>query len=146
MDLHYSNPSTLAPKELGFNPAEIDTSPLLNLWNYRRIINKNNFKPGAYQSDITLVNWPQNDYMAGNLTGSSPSDFKKHVDSARQLSLSLLYWLQTEAPRFDKGYGWPGLRLRRDIMGTEDGLAKYPYIRESRRIKALFNCSRRTCR
>jgi hypothetical protein len=23
-------------------------------------------------------------------------------------------------------------------MGTEDGLAKYPYIRESRRIKALF--------
>jgi hypothetical protein len=138
LDLHYSNPSTLAPKELGFNPAGTDTSPLLNLWNYRRIINKNNFKPGTYKSDITIVNWPQNDYMAGNLVGAAPSDFKKHVDSAKQLSLSLLYWLQTEAPRPDKGYGWPGLRLRRDIMGTEDGLAKYPYIRESRRIKALF--------
>lgn len=103
-----------------------------------RIINKNNFKPGTFKSDITLVNWPQNDYMAGNLIGASPDDFRRHVDSAKQLSLSLLYWLQTEAPRPDKGYGWTGLRLRNDIMGTEDGLAKYPYIRESRRIKALF--------
>jgi hypothetical protein len=49
-----------------------------------------------------------------------------------------LYWLQTEAPHPDGGKGWPGVRLRRDIMDTEDGLAKYPYIRESRRIKAVF--------
>jgi len=34
--------------------------------------------------------------------------------------------------------GWKGLRLRPDITGTEDGLAKYPYIRESRRIQAEF--------
>jgi hypothetical protein len=54
------------------------------------------------------------------------------------LSLSLLYWLQTEVPREDGGKGWPGLRLRKDIMGSEDGLAKYPYVRESRRIRALF--------
>jgi hypothetical protein len=138
LDLAYSNPSTLLPKNLGFNPEGTDTSPLLNLWNYRRIINKNNFKPNTYRSDITVVNWPQNDYMLGNLIGANPTEFKKHVDSAKQLSLSLLYWLQTEAPRPDKGYGWPGLRLRNDIMGTGDGLAKYPYIRESRRIKALF--------
>ncbi|MCE5348250.1 MAG: FAD-dependent oxidoreductase [Bacteroidales bacterium] len=138
LDLSYSNPSTLAPKSLGFNPEGVDTSPLLNLWNYRRIINKNNFKSGTYRSDITIVNWPQNDYLPGNLIGASQADFSKHIESAKQLSLSLLYWLQTEAPRPDKGYGWPGLRLRRDIMGTEDGLAKYPYIRESRRIKAEF--------
>jgi hypothetical protein len=30
------------------------------------------------------------------------------------------------------------LRLRKDALGTEDGLAKLPYIRESRRIKAEF--------
>lgn len=54
------------------------------------------------------------------------------------MSLSLLYWLQTEAPRPDGGKGWKGLRLRPDVVGTEDGMAKYPYIRESRRIKALF--------
>ena len=138
LDMHYSNPSTLMPKELGFNPLGTDTSPLFNLWSYRRIINKENFKPGTYLSDITLVNWPLNDYMTGNLIGASPEGFKKHLESAKQLSLSLLYWLQTEAPRPDKGYGWPGLRLRNDIMGTEDGMAKYPYIRESRRIKAIF--------
>ena len=28
--------------------------------------------------------------------------------------------------------------MRGDLAGTEDGLAKYPYIRESRRIKAEF--------
>jgi hypothetical protein len=138
LDLYYSNPSTLMPKELGFNPEGKSTAPVLNLWNYRRIINKNNFRPDTYLSDITVVNWPQNDYMPGNLIGAGHEEFKNHVDRAKQLSLSLLYWLQTEAPRPDKGYGWPGLRLRRDIMGTEDGLAKYPYIRESRRIKAAF--------
>ena len=138
LSLSYSNPSTLVPKELGFHPEGLDTSPLLNLWNYRRIINRKNFKPGTFQSDITLVNWPQNDYMLGNLIGASEQDFKKHVEGAKQLSLSLLYWLQTEAPRPGNGYGWSGLRLRNDIMGTEDGLAKYPYIRESRRIKAMF--------
>ena len=138
LDLCYSNPSSLAPKELAFNPEGINTSSTFNLWNYRRIINKNNFKHGTYLSDITVVNWPQNDYIPGNLIGSGSAEFKKHIESAKQLSLSLLYWLQTEAPRPDKGYGWAGIRLRRDIMGTEDGLAKYPYIRESRRIKAVF--------
>jgi len=44
--------------------------------------------------------------------------------------------MQKEAPRPDGGAGWPGLRLRPDVMGTADGLAKFPYIRESRRIRA----------
>jgi hypothetical protein len=85
-----------------------------------------------------VVNWPQNDYFLGNLVGVSEKEFKKHLERGKQLSLSLLYWLQTEAPRPDGGQGWSGLRLRPDIMGTEDGLAKYPYVRESRRIKAVF--------
>ena len=46
--------------------------------------------------------------------------------------------MQTEAPRPDKGYGYPGLRMRGDVFGTNDGLAKSLYIRESRRIKAEF--------
>jgi len=65
-------------------------------------------------------------------------DAARHLARAKQLSLSLLYWLQTEAPRPDGGTGWKGLRLRPDIVGTQDGLAKYPYIRESRRIRAEF--------
>ncbi|CAG5070024.1 hypothetical protein DYBT9623_02764 [Dyadobacter sp. CECT 9623] len=138
LDLSYSNPKTLEPKILGFHPEGIKTGDALNLWVYRRIISRQNFVPGTYAGDITIVNWPQNDYMLGNLIGTSEKDFKKHVDRAKQLSLSLLYWLQTEAPRPDGGKGWRGIRLRKDIMGTEDGLAKYPYVRESRRIKALF--------
>jgi hypothetical protein len=46
--------------------------------------------------------------------------------------------MQTEAPRPDGGQGWKGLRLRNDLTDTADGMAKYPYIRESRRIRAEF--------
>jgi hypothetical protein len=108
--LSYSNPKTLEPKKLGFHPEGIPTGDALNLWLYRRIISRQNFAPGTYAGDITIVNWPQNDYFLGNLIGASEKDFKKHVDRAKQLSLSLLYWLQTEAPRPDGGKGWPGIR------------------------------------
>lgn len=138
LDLCYSHPVTLQPRVVGFNPEGIDDFSVFNIWSYRRIINRLNFRPGTYRGDITVVNWPQNDYLLGNLIGVSQSEYAKHLEAARQLSLSLLYWLQTEAPRPDKGYGWPGIRPRGDIMGTADGLAKYPYIRESRRIKAMF--------
>lgn len=138
LELHYSDPRTLKPKKLGFHPEGILMGDMLNLWNYRKIINKNNFVPGTYSGDITIVNWPQNDYMLGNILEVSEKEQQHHIYRAKQLSLSLLYWLQTEAPRPDGGKGWPGLRLRKDVMGTEDGLAKYPYVREARRIKALF--------
>lgn len=140
LSLDYSYPRTLKPKTLSFVPsgkeATLPRTKTLNLWRYRRMIDRNNFVPGTYTSDITVVNWPQNDYMLGNITDVTPAEREKHLNAAKQLSLSLLYWLQTEAPRPDGKQGWKGLRLRKDIVGTEDGLAKYPYIRESRRIKA----------
>jgi len=138
LDFHYSNPRTLGKRELCFDPTDEGCGNIYNLWSYRRIADKNNFEEGAYLSDITLVNWPQNDYFLGNLIGASEKDFHACVEGGKQLSLSLLYWLQTEAPRPNGGKGWPGLRLRKDILGSEDGLAKHPYVRESRRIKAVF--------
>lgn len=138
LDLSYSDPRTLKPKRLGFDPSGFSTGPELNLWNYRRIIDKKNFEPGFFKGDISLINWPQNDYMLGNLIDVSDTEFKEHVENSKQLGLSLLYWLQTEAPRSDGKKGWRGLRLREDIMGTDDGFAKYPYVREARRIKAEF--------
>ncbi|SHF85786.1 FAD dependent oxidoreductase [Fodinibius roseus] len=138
LDLTYPNPSTLQPRELGFHPGGAATGQKLNLWNYRRIINPDNFVPGTYRGGMTVVNWPQNDYMLGNLIDVPEEVFNRHIRQSKQLSLSLLYWLQTEVPRPDGGRGWPGLRLRADVMGTGDGLAKYPYVRESRRIKAEF--------
>ena len=134
-----SNPVTLAERAVYFDPTE-DASQegKLNLWIYRRIARQRHYEPGFLRSDITLVNWPQNDYWLGNLIDVAPAEAKKHLDRARQLSLSLLYWMQTECPRADGKQGWPGLRIRPDITGTDDGLAQYPYIRESRRIQAEF--------
>ena len=109
-----------------------------NLWFYRRIADARNFKPGTYRSGITLVNWVQNDYFGGDLLTASSEDRALHLQRARQQSLSLMYWMQTEAPRLDGGLGFKGLRLRPDITDTADGLAKHAYIREARRIRAEF--------
>ncbi|WP_135551713.1 FAD-dependent oxidoreductase [Paenibacillus cymbidii] len=109
-----------------------------SLFGYRRIVDKRNFADGFYPGSVTLVNWPQNDYWLGSVIDVSDEERERHLYDAKQLSLSLLYWLQTEAPRPDGGQGYPGLRLRKDVVGTDDGLAMYPYIRESRRIKAEF--------
>jgi hypothetical protein len=95
-----------------------------DLWRFRRIAARGLFAPGAYPSDITLVNWPQVDYTDAPVLDAGDAD-------ARALSRSFLYWMQTAA-------GWPGLRLRGDVVGdTPDGLAKAPYVREARRLRAL---------
>ncbi|MBE0699967.1 MAG: FAD-dependent oxidoreductase, partial [Anaerolineaceae bacterium] len=108
-------------------------------WRYRRIFNKSYYPAGFYPSDATLVNWPQNDYWLGPLVGVSAQEARQHLTGAKELSLALLYWMQTEAPHPDgKGRGYPGLRLRGDLTGSDDGLAKSAYIRESRRIQAQF--------
>ena len=106
------------------------------LWTYRRLIEQDQFLPDTFESDITLVNWPQNDYFLGPIYEVDDKAVTKNLRAAKELSLSFLYWMQTEAPRPDDGHGYPGLRLRGDLMGTENGLAKYPYVRESRRICA----------
>ncbi len=127
-----SNPITLAERKVSFDPSGLPgPDGALNLFAYRRIVNHRNFAPGAVKSDVSLINWPQNDYWLGNLHGGSEAEAARHLERGRQLSLSLLYWMQTEA-------GWKGLRIRPDVTGTADGLAKAPYIREARRIQAEF--------
>lgn len=133
------NPQTLKIRPMTFDPeAAQQTGGVFNFMIYRRILDRRNFLPGSFASDITLVNWPMNDYFLGPLFEVSEQEAARNLRRAKELSLSLFYWLQTEAPRPDGGRGWPGLRLRPDIVGTDDGLAKYPYIRESRRIRAEF--------
>lgn len=108
-------------------------------WNFRRLLCRDNFAPGAFPSDITVAIWNSNEYSHGVLCGVTPAEQKLHLERARQLSLSLIHWLQTEAPNpATGGTGYPGLRPRGDVFGTHDGLAQSPYIRESRRIKAEF--------
>ncbi|MFD6950399.1 FAD-dependent oxidoreductase [Nocardiopsis sp. TSRI0078] len=111
------------------------------LWGFRRILARRMHLPGAFDSDITLANWPLNDYWlrpALEIEGMVDAEAVRQAhEEARQLSLSVLYWLQTEAPRPDGGTGFPGLRPRPDVTGAELGLAKAAYVRESRRIRAV---------
>jgi hypothetical protein len=140
-------PRTLEPLRRDFLPNAGGDEPLVDhrlvggdteLWAFRRIADRRTFVPGHLTSDVTLVNWPMIDYFEGPVLGGSAEDDERHLQGARELSLSFLHWLQTDAPRPDGGTGYPGLRLRGDLVGTSDGLAKRPYIRESRRIRALY--------
>lgn len=135
LDWTYTHPATLKPRTLVFDPAK----EAAGWWLYRRIVSRSKFDSKAYgdAGSVSLVNWPQNDYLLGNLHDVPAEEIAEHREGARQLSLSLLYWMQTEAPRPDGGVGWPGLALRPELVGTSDGLAMAPYIRESRRIRAL---------
>jgi hypothetical protein len=90
------------------------------LWTYRRLVEKEN---------LTMFNWPGNDYRDRSILDCSALDAAKALQDAKRVSLGFLYWLQTEQ-------GAPELHLRPDVMGSADGLSKHPYIRESRRIKA----------
>lgn len=131
-----SDPVSLQTRKVIFDPTGPAPNGTLNLWTYRRILDRSNFTNGI--GDVCLVNWPQNDYWLGNIHGDLEKVTAEHLKRAKELSLSLLYWMQTDALRPDGKRGWKGLRLRPEIMGTEDGLAMAPYIRESRRIQALF--------
>jgi hypothetical protein len=108
------------------------------LFPYRQIVDPANFEAGYAEHPVTIVNWPQNDYFVSSVIDESEAEVARSLEESRQLSLSLLFWLQTEAPRHDGGVGYPGLYLRPDVTGTDDGLAMAPYIRESRRIRARF--------
>ena len=132
-----TNPVTLADRPAVLFPGEVRPGTF-SLWHYRRIVCRDHYLPDNAPHEVTLVNWPQNDYLELNIIDQPREIVAQALAEARQLSLCLFYWLQTEAPRPDGGTGYPGLYLRPDLVGTEDGLAKAPYIRESRRIKARF--------
>lgn len=123
--------------ELGYLPLINPADPEYELLTYRQIVDPSILEPGHQQALVTLVNWPQNDYfVCPSLESGSFSNVA--ANESKELGTSLLYWLQTEAPRHDGGVGYAGLHLRPDITGTDDGFAMAPYIRESRRIKARF--------
>lgn len=108
------------------------------LWRYRQIVDRTRHArlPGGVGSSVTLVNWVQNDYWLRPTLGVSDDDLRRAEAEAREQSHCLLHWLQTEAPRHDGGTGYPGLRAQPDVLGTGDGFAMQPYVREPRRLRA----------
>jgi FAD-dependent oxidoreductase family protein len=98
----------------------------------------NNMSPGPFFSwrrirakspEIGLMNWPRQDYAAESILDRTPADLARILQDAKRTSVSFLYWIQSEL-------GHPEVKLRPDIMDTADGLSKYPYVRESRRMLA----------
>ena len=143
------DPRTLDPLNFRFDPFD-NKNPLsvranqkdnpgsANLWTFRRIFAAYHHENPERYHDISLVNWPQLDYIERSIIDVSTEEKDLAISGAKEQSLSLLYWMQTEAPRADGKVGWPGLKLRKDVVDTQDGLAKHVYVRESRRIKALY--------
>lgn len=123
-------PDSTTKKERKFNIYQ----GRLPLWTYRRFFDPTQFN-NPDKPEMTTINWPQNDYFMGNIFDDEMDDI--HRIMAKELTRSFVYYLQTEVPRHDHGYGYPEMVIQPDVLGTTDGFAMYPYIRESRRIKAL---------
>lgn len=132
------NSSTGKAKKFGMFLEEYNEEgkELFPLFKYRRIICADYFVDGTQPYDVTLINWPQNDFFLGNLFDCEDAKYNDYL--AKQYTLGFVYWLQTEAPRADGGKGYPYFRLATEYLGTDNGLSMAPYIRESRRIKAKF--------
>lgn len=134
-DWRYTHPVTLKPVE---RPLFDPSGKRNDFWNYRKIVRNDIYTDGNRPHEVSLVNWPQNDYWEHNVIDKPAEDVAVYLEEARQLSLAFLYWMQTESPNGKGGAGYPGLYLRPDLTGTTDGLAMAPYFRESRRIRAVF--------
>ncbi len=130
----YTQPKLLRPHTVPlFDPQRVE-----DLWSYRRIRAAQHFATAS--NEATLVNWPQNDYFLRPLVGPgvTPEQRQAAQDEARDLSRAFLHWLQTDAPRHDGGTGYPELQPLPAALGTADGFAMHPYIREGRRILGQF--------
>lgn len=132
------------------------------MWRYRRIVDRavhlrgSSSGPDDRPPDVSLINMVQMDYWLRPLLGVSVQERREALLAAREQSLCLLYWMQTEAPRHAPrhdgarhagdpglgytGLGYPGLKLRGDELGTSagpiPGLAQHVYVREPRRLLA----------
>lgn len=108
-------------------------------WTYRRLIAASSFAGNpSYTQDLALINWRGNDFHLENPIGKPLDEQVRILKRAKAFAQGFLYWLQTECPRDDGGTGYPEMQLAKQAVGSEDGFAVAPYIRESRRVLADF--------
>ena len=69
---------------------------------------------------------------------SVPENSAKHIEGAQATQPLPFILASDRSSPSRRRIRMAGNTTRGDIMGTSDGLAKYPYISESRRIKAMF--------
>lgn len=136
----------------GFDEFHDQSDAWNRIWTYRRIRSAKGGGPAAV-GDLCLQNWGYsakqkaggNDYPFGYLflsraqTDAQRGDWKGGVDlavmaAAEQRALGWHYWFKAHAP---EGIGPRQVSLDREALGTSHGLAKTPYIRDTRRSVGL---------
>jgi len=134
-----------------------------SFWTYRRLIASANFVGKNVPREVSMTNWPGNDYCGPALLLGDADLEAQALREAKITSLGFAYWLQNEAPRAPEPAprskvpgggaasgagaardvpaadhrGYAELELVTSALGSKDGLSQFPYIRESRRIQAL---------
>lgn len=109
-----------------------------SFWTYRRSVDAAQFRPGSFSGDLSMINWDSNDTCDARLLSTDPLAQARALQQGKRVSLGFVWWLQHNVKRDDgKGLGYPQLELQVQSMGSADGLAQQPYIRESRRIIAI---------
>jgi len=131
----YVKDMTIA-KPQGYNPALFYCSTISKkciapkeknrLWSPEKMITYGKLPNKKY-----MINWPieGNDYYL-NLVEMNPKQRDEALKQAKNMSLSFLYYIQTEL-------GYNKLGLADDEFPTQDRLPFIPYYRESRRIDGL---------
>lgn len=127
--------------DLAKSPSESTATKWDNIFRYRRIKGTG---ANAASGDLTLQNWnPGNDYPFGYLFLSKATTSAQRGDWRGGVDLDVMAGAERHA------YGWhtyfkeqggaAGSRLTLDatVLGTGHGLAKLPYIRDTRRSVGL---------
>ena len=93
------------------------------IWSPEMMITYGKTPNGKY-----MINWPiyGNDYYINSIEMTS-QEREEAYKEAKNFTLCFIYFIQTEL-------GMKNLGLADDVFPTEDGLAFFPYHRESRRI------------
>jgi hypothetical protein len=96
--------------------------------------------------DVTQIN-TRNDFERAcvggvpsgcNAIDRPPAGRDAVLARGREYAAGYLHYLQHDVARADgTGSGYPNLRPAVEVTGTSDGVSRLPYLRESRRIRAL---------
>ncbi len=109
-------------------------------WTYRRLVAASSFQKNApLVNDLALINWRGNDFHDESPLGKPVREQIRILHRAKSFAQGFAHWLQFECPRDDgSGVGYPEMQLDPAAMDSRDGFSVHPYVRESRRLQAVF--------
>ncbi len=122
------------------------------IWTYRRLLSSQGVWDfdHARMDDVTMQNWePGNDYPYGSfLKNKSGAQAERsdwyggivvhHLEQAELHAMAFYFYMKEHTT-----HSWDTRFLRgsdpMNMMGTQTGLARFPYVRGTRRIVGLYN-------